>query len=68
MLKAETRVFTDHVPIALAEKIDLLDERLKRSLGWIMKQALSSWMEQQQARNRLTDPRGPGRRRRPPRD
>jgi len=54
MLKAETRVFTAHVPIPLAEKIDQLADRLERSRGWIIKQALSSWIEQQEERNRLT--------------
>lgn len=53
-MKAETRVFTAHVPIPLAEKIDQMADRLERSRGWIMKQALSSWIEQQEERNRLT--------------
>jgi predicted transcriptional regulator len=52
MLKSETRVFTAHVPIA--EKIDQLADRLERSRGWILKQALSSWIEQQEERNQLT--------------
>jgi len=54
MLKAETRVFTAHVPIPLAEKIDQLADRLERSRGWIMKQALSSWIVQEEERDRLT--------------
>jgi len=54
MSKAKTRVFTAQVPIALAEKIDQLADRLERSRGWILKQALSSWIEQQEERNRLT--------------
>ncbi len=54
MLKAETRVFTAHVPIPLAEKIDQLAGRLERSRGWIMKQALSSWIVQEEERDRLT--------------
>ena len=36
----ETRVLTAHVPIELANKVDELAERLERSRGWIVKQAL----------------------------
>jgi len=54
MPKAETRVLTAHVPIALAEKVDQLADRLERSRGWIMKQALSIWIAQEEGRDRLT--------------
>lgn len=54
MLKAETRVFTAHVPISLAEKVDQMADRLERSRGWIMKQALSSWIVLEEERDRLT--------------
>ncbi|MDA3922626.1 MAG: ribbon-helix-helix domain-containing protein [Salinisphaera sp.] len=54
MAKAETRVLTAHVPIPMAEKVDKLAERLERSRGWIMKQALSSWIAQEEERDRLT--------------
>lgn len=54
MPKAETRVLTTHVPVALAEKVDQLADRLERSRGWIMKQALSSWIAQEEERDRLT--------------
>lgn len=54
MAKAETRVLTAHVPVALAEKVDRLADRLERSRGWIMKQALSSWIAQEEERDRLT--------------
>ena len=54
MLKAETRVFTAHVPIPLAEKVDQMADRLERSRGWIMKQALSSWIVLEEERDRLT--------------
>ena len=49
-----TKVLTAHVPLALAEKIDQLAERLERSRGWIVKQALSAWIEQEEERDRLT--------------
>ncbi|MBI1904981.1 MAG: ribbon-helix-helix protein, CopG family [Rhodocyclales bacterium] len=54
MPKIETRVLTAHVPVPLAEKVDQLAERLERSRGWIMKQALSSWVAQEEERDRLT--------------
>lgn len=49
-----TKVITAHVPMALAEKVDSLAERLERSRGWIVKQALSVWVEQEEERRRLT--------------
>jgi predicted transcriptional regulator len=54
MAKTETRVLTAHVPVPLAEKVDRLADRLERSRGWIMKQALSSWIAQEEERDRLT--------------
>jgi len=50
----ETKVVTAHVPIALAKKVDELAERLERSRGWIVKQALSAWVDQEEERHRLT--------------
>jgi predicted transcriptional regulator len=54
MAQAETRVLTAHVPNALAEKVDQLATRLERSRGWIMKQALAAWVEEEETRTRLT--------------
>lgn len=50
----ETKVLTAHVPLPLAEKIDQLAARLERPRGWIVKQALSAWVEQEEERRRLT--------------
>lgn len=50
----ETKVLTAHVPLPLAEKIDRLAERLERSHGWIVEQALVAWVDQQEERLRLT--------------
>ena len=50
----ETRVLTAHVPLPLAEKVDQLASRIERPRGWIVKQALSAWVEQEEERRRLT--------------
>ena len=49
-----TKVLTAHVPFALAEKVDQMAVRLERSRGWIIKQALSAWIDQEEERSRLT--------------
>jgi predicted transcriptional regulator len=54
MTSAATKVLTAHVPLPLAEKVDQLAIRLERSRGWIMKQALSAWIDQEEERSRLT--------------
>lgn len=54
MSSATTKVLTAHVPLPLAEKVDQLAIRLERSRGWIMKQALSAWIDQEEERSRLT--------------
>lgn len=54
MAKAATRVLTAHVPVPLAEKVDQMADRLERSRGWIVKQALSSWIALEEERDRLT--------------
>lgn len=50
----ETKVLTAHVPLPLAEKIDALAARLERPRGWIVKQALVAWVDQEEERRRLT--------------
>ncbi len=50
----DTRVVTAHVPLPLAERIDELAARLERSRGWIVKQALAAWVDQEDERRRLT--------------
>ena len=49
-----TKVLTAHVPLPLAEKVDQIAARIERSRGWIVKQALSAWIEQEEERRRLT--------------
>lgn len=49
-----TKVLTAHVPLPLADKVDEIAARLERSRGWIVKQALSAWIGQEEERRRLT--------------
>lgn len=49
-----TRVLTTHVPLPLADKVDAMAARLDRSRGWIVKQALTAWVDQEEARHRMT--------------
>jgi len=54
MANTATKVFTAHVPLHMAQKIDLMASRLARSRGWVVKQALEAWIDQEEERNRLT--------------
>jgi len=49
-----TRVLTAHVPAGLADKVDALAKAQDRSRGWIVKQALAAWVDQEEERHRLT--------------
>lgn len=50
----DTKVLTAHVPLQLAKKVDQLAAKLERSRGWIVKQALSAWILQEEERRQLT--------------
>lgn len=50
----DTKVLTAHVPLPLAEKVDELAARLERSRGWVVRQALAAWVDQEEERRRLT--------------
>ncbi len=54
MAQTDTKVLTAHVPLPLAEKVDQLAAKLERSRGWIVKQALAAWVDQEEERSRLT--------------
>lgn len=51
---AKTRSVTAHVPVELAERVDEIADRMERSKNWIVKQALSAWIDQEEERSRLT--------------
>lgn len=50
----KTKVLTAHVPLPLATKIDELAARLERPRGWIVKQALTLWIDREEQRRQLT--------------
>jgi predicted transcriptional regulator len=54
MAHTGTKVLTAHVPILLAERVDQMAAQLERSRGWIVKQALSAWIDQEEERSRMT--------------
>ena len=39
---------------AIVNKVDKLAEQLERSRAWVVKQALSAWIDQEEERRRLT--------------
>jgi predicted transcriptional regulator len=51
---SQTKTVTAHIPIPLAEKVERIAARLERSRGWVVKQALIAWTEQEEERSRLT--------------
>ena len=53
-MSVETKVLTAHVPLSLAEKVEAMASRLERSRGWVMKQALAAWVDQEEERHRMT--------------
>ncbi|MDO9140459.1 MAG: ribbon-helix-helix domain-containing protein [Methylobacter sp.] len=49
-----TEILTAHVPLSLVEKVDMLAARQERSRNWVIKQALSAWVDREEERSRLT--------------
>ncbi|MGH9576836.1 MAG: CopG family ribbon-helix-helix protein [Terriglobales bacterium] len=45
---------TSHLPADLAKKLDGLAERLDRPKGWIVKEAIASYVALEEERHRLT--------------
>jgi predicted transcriptional regulator len=54
MPSPDTRVRTAHVPNPLAVKVDEIAQRLDRSRGWVVKQALADWVAREEERHRMT--------------
>lgn len=53
-IEMDTRVVTAHLPTELAEKLDDLAERLDRPKGWVVKEAVASFVALEEKRHRLT--------------
>lgn len=49
-----TQSVTAHLPVDLVRRIDEYAERLERSRGWIVKEALGEWVDREAERDRLT--------------
>jgi predicted transcriptional regulator len=54
MEKVAMRVLTTRLPLPLAKKVDEISQRLDRSKGWILQQALMDWISREEERTRLT--------------
>ncbi len=54
MPTTHTKVMSAQIPLPLADKVDALAARLERSRGWVVKQALAAWVDQEEERSRLT--------------
>ena len=50
----DTRVVTSHLPADLAEKLDGLAERLDRPKGWVVREAIASYVALEEERHRMT--------------
>jgi predicted transcriptional regulator len=50
----EGRVVTAKIPTPLAEQLDKWVKSMDRSKSWIVKQALSEWIAEQERRHELT--------------
>lgn len=50
----DTRVVTAHLPADLAKKLDGLAQRLDRPRGWIVKEAIASFISLEERRFQLT--------------
>lgn len=48
MPSPDTRVVTTHLPLALADQVDNLAQRMDRSRGWVVKQALAAYVEREE--------------------
>lgn len=50
----ETRALSADVPVELADKVDAMAGRMKRSPEWAVKQALAAWVDREEYRYQLT--------------
>lgn len=50
----DTQVFTVHLPLSLAERINTIANRLNLTRDCAIQQAISDWVEKEEAQYRLT--------------
>jgi len=50
----DTRVVTSHLPAELAEKLDGLAMRMDRPKGWVVKEAIASYVALEEERYQMT--------------
>ena len=53
-MDSRDRVITANVPAELASRLDKIALRIDRSKSWIVRQALSEWLAEEQRRYELT--------------
>ncbi|HWU48379.1 MAG TPA: ribbon-helix-helix protein, CopG family [Asticcacaulis sp.] len=51
----QTRTVTAHIPTELAEAVDAAAARLERPRGWIVKQALQTWISREAWRRQMIE-------------
>jgi predicted transcriptional regulator len=54
MSQSDTKVMTAHVPSGMAAEIDRYAAQQERSRAWVIKQALTDWLERERERTRMT--------------
>lgn len=53
-MPSNTRVVTAHVPNPLAQQVDAAAARLDHPRGWIVREALTAWLANEDRRHALT--------------
>lgn len=54
LLKMADRVVTANLPLDLVERMEVIAGRLERSKSWIVKEAVTEWLAEEERRHRMT--------------
>ena len=54
MATGKERVVTAKLPMNLVERMEVIAERLERTKSWIVKEALTEWLADEERRHELT--------------
>ena len=49
-----SKVLTAHIPLSLENGVDKIAAHIERPRGWVVKRALTAWIQQEEERRRLT--------------